>query len=282
MSMLRNAAELSRLRTGRAVATADRLEDDNNHVVHEQLARLRFVLERVNFTGRSVLDFGSGAGYVLDYLRQTAAPGPLAGIDCDPEIVHFARARYTDTEFTVGDAAAPGLDLGRRFDVVLSFEVLEHVCDQAAYLENAVRHLRPGGTLVVSTPNRDVFSLGESVSLHNSTHRRELTLLEFDRILSPLLSSTTLYGQRFRIKRLQRRYLAGTRHLLWRRRARARFESIFPRSNPVMRAYFRLEVYHDRLRTRTSPVRGARWYDFEFSNRDLQHAIWFVALGGRS
>src|SRR5215472_14187713 len=201
-----HTTELAHLRTGRAVATSTDLVADDSHAVHEQLARLRFVTRRLALASTSILDFGCGAGYVLDYLRQTGRPAELAGIDCDPEIIEFARAHYPDVDFELCDAAQPGLDLGRRFGVVLSFEVLEHVDDHVTYLDNMVRHLRPGGAIVVSTPNRDVFSLGERVSVHNSTHRRELDRAEFEQLLHPRVSAVTIYGQRFRDPSMQRRY----------------------------------------------------------------------------
>jgi SAM-dependent methyltransferase len=274
------SAELVYLRAGRAVATTTDLEADDSHAVQEQLARLRFVSSRLELTGRSVLDFGCGAGYVLDYLRG-ARPAHLAGIDCDPRIVEFARTHYPDVEFEVCDAAHPGLDLGRRFDVVLSFEVLEHIDDQATYLDNMVRHLRPGGTIVVSTPNREVFSLGERVSLHNWTHRRELNRAEFEHLLHPLLSTVTIHGQRFSDPRLQRRYVTATRHLLRRRQVRERLQASLSASSVMLRLYYRLEEYHDRLRVRASAVRRARWDDFEFTDSALERCIWFVAVGGR-
>lgn len=274
-------AELAHLRAGRAVATTRNLDVDDSHAVHEQLARLRFVRARLDLAGKSILDFGCGAGYVLDHLAQHASPGHLAGIDCDPEIVAFARRHYPGIDFRLGDAAQSGLDLGRRYDVVLSFEVLEHVDDQGVYLENMVRHLRPGGVLVVSTPNRAVFSLGESVSIHNATHRHELDRAELERMLRPLLAGLSVHGQRFRQAPMQRKYVAGTRHLLWRRRVRDLLhgQPFVPRL--VRSAYDRLEDYHDRLRVRTSAIRRAKWDDFEFVDRELERCVWFIALGCR-
>jgi SAM-dependent methyltransferase len=166
-------------------------------------------------------------------------------------------------------------------DVVLSFEVLEHIDDQATYLENMARHLRPGGMIVVSTPNREVFSLGERASLHNSTHRRELDRAEFERLLHPILPTATIHGQRFSDPHLQRRYMTATRHLLWRRRVRERLQAGLSASSVILRLYHRLEEYHDRLRVRGSAVRKARWHEFEFTDRALDRCIWFIATGAR-
>jgi hypothetical protein len=53
-------------------------------------------------------------------------------------------------------------------------------------------------------------------------------------------------------------------------------------SSPILRAYYRLEEYHDRLRVRPSALRRAKWYDFEFAERGLEQCIWFIAVGTQS
>lgn len=270
---------IEELRVGRAVATAVRLEDDDSFMVHEQLARLRFVLQHVKVEGMRVLDFGSGSGYVLDYLYRMSRPASAMGVDIDPAVVDFARSQCPHLEFVVRDASAPGLDLGRRFDVVFSFEVLEHVADQETYLKNLVRHLHPGGTAVISTPNRDIFSLGEAHSLHNPTHQRELKLVEFASLLSRFLGNIEIHGQCFSSSRMQRLYLANTRQLLWKRRVRSQLESHMTRANPLLKLYYRVEDSHDRYRAKHSPLKRVKWNDFAFRAERLEGAIWFISLG---
>lgn len=63
---------------------------------------------------------------------------------------------------------------GSSLDVVLNLQVIEHLWDQAGYLAESARVPRPGGLLMVSTPNRLTFSPGRDTPL-NPFHTRELT-----------------------------------------------------------------------------------------------------------
>lgn len=76
------------------------------------------------------------------------------------------------------------------FDVITSFETLEHVPDAEAMLRELRRVLRPDGTLVLSTPNR---SFRES---ENPYHVQEFTADELRTLLYQYFGAVTIYGQR--------------------------------------------------------------------------------------
>jgi SAM-dependent methyltransferase len=103
---------------------------------------------------QSVLDFGCGSGYGTARIAKFAARA--VGVDIAEDAVAFARARYQreNLEFRL---MAAGADLpfeDATFDVVLSFQVIEHVADVEGYLREIHRVLRPGGTFAVITPDR--------------------------------------------------------------------------------------------------------------------------------
>ena len=106
--------------------------------------------------GREVLDFGCGSGYgtarIADLCKR------IVGIDISTDAVEYARSKFRadNLEFTaiapVEQQPLPFAD--QSFDVVLSFQVIEHVPDVDRYLAEIGRVLRPGGIFVVATPDR--------------------------------------------------------------------------------------------------------------------------------
>src|SRR5438067_1543287 len=83
----------------------------------------------------------------------------LRGIELDPEIATLARARGIDVEMQQisvfeEDQIAAALRYGdASIDVVLAAEIIEHIVDSAGFVREIARVLRPGGVVLLSTPN---------------------------------------------------------------------------------------------------------------------------------
>lgn len=101
--------------------------------------------------GDAVLDVGCGAGRFLELVRSRGAKG--VGIETAPS----ARAQAISRGFDVYDVnvAEDSATVGRDFDVVCAFQVLEHVPDPVAFAEALVACTRAGGTIVVAVPNAE-------------------------------------------------------------------------------------------------------------------------------
>jgi len=106
--------------------------------------------------GLDVLDVGCGEHHVArigesnwlhGILEHTART--LVGVEISGELVGEMRK----AGYEVVQADAQMMNLGRRFDVVVAGELIEHVDDQLALLTNLKRHLRKDGRLIISTPN---------------------------------------------------------------------------------------------------------------------------------
>ena len=129
--------------------------------------------------GRDVLEAGCGEGYGADLLADVAHH--VIGLDYDESAVAHVKARYPRVEMRHGNLADLPLPDGS-VDVVVNFQVIEHLWDQPQFVAECLRVLRPGGALMMSTPNRITFSPGLGTPI-NPFHTRELNAAELTELL---------------------------------------------------------------------------------------------------
>ena len=155
----------------------------------------RYVFAAGLTTGRDTLDVACGTGYGVGYMAEKGAHR-TTGVDISLESVRYAHDRFGDiagVRFVCGDAVAlPFSD--DSFDVVVSFETLEHLRAYRRFLAECRRVLKRDGLLICSTPNRRVFSPNLPRPL-NPFHIKEFWPDEFQRLLGRYFSDITLYGQ---------------------------------------------------------------------------------------
>jgi SAM-dependent methyltransferase len=121
-----------------------------NPLERERAAVILSLLRGTGLARPRILDLGCGRGRLTAMLADL---GPATGVDLSGEAIAAARARWPEAQWIAGDLFAVDLPRGT-FDAVVSQEVIEHVEDQARYLDVAADALRPGGFLVLTTPNR--------------------------------------------------------------------------------------------------------------------------------
>lgn len=129
--------------------------------------------------GRDVLEAGCGEGYGADLLAEVATR--VVGLDYDESAVAHVRARYPRVDIRHGNLAELPLE-SASLDVVVNFQVIEHLWDQGQFVAECHRVLRPGGLLMMSTPNRITFSPGRDTPV-NPFHTRELDAAELTELL---------------------------------------------------------------------------------------------------
>jgi SAM-dependent methyltransferase len=123
-----------------------------------------------------VLEAGCGEGYGADLLAGVARL--VCGLDYDALTARHVAAAYPRVRAVRGNLA--GLPVRTAsVDVVANLQVIEHLWDQEGFLLECARVLRPGGRLLISTPNRLTFSPGRETPL-NPFHTRELAPSELD------------------------------------------------------------------------------------------------------
>ncbi len=153
----------------------------------------RYFFARSLCRGLDVLDVASGEGYGAALLAQVARS--VVGVEVAEDTVAHARAAYDapGLSFLHGDARRiPCPD--QSFDAVVSFETLEHFYEHDEFMAEVRRVLRPGGLLIISSPERDVYSPAGYPP--NPYHVHELTHAEFDTLLRANFGHVAMYAQR--------------------------------------------------------------------------------------
>jgi SAM-dependent methyltransferase len=128
---------------------------DRSRLTHDEFEHLARYRWAAGLLSGDVLDAACGTGFGSAILAGGGAR--VVGIDRDGPAVAIARRRAPGARFEV--APIPPLPFGDAgFDGAVSFETLEHIADDAGFLSELHRVLRPGGRLLLSTPNRAMSS----------------------------------------------------------------------------------------------------------------------------
>src|SRR5581483_10058293 len=156
----------------------------------EHMARYTFAARLA--AGKCVLDAGCGAGYGSAELARVA--DSVIGADIAAEAADFAREHYQLPNLRFEQASCTALPhADATFDLVVAFEVIEHLTDWHALLLEARRLLAPNGQFVVSTPNRLYYTESRGDRGANPFHVHEFDFEEFREELSRVFPHVTLF-----------------------------------------------------------------------------------------
>jgi len=159
-------------------------------IKHEHYHRYLFATRFCG--GKDVLDVASGEGYGSSVLSQVARS--VVGVDIDEPTVTYANQTYLSNNLSFRRGHAADLPIGTAsIDVVVSFETIEHLDQQAEFLAEAARVLRQGGLIIISSPNKPVYDQRNNES--NPFHLHELDQNEFLGLLTREFPNVILCGQ---------------------------------------------------------------------------------------
>jgi SAM-dependent methyltransferase len=162
-------------------------------IAYEHWHRYAFALSLAK--GKRVLDAASGEGFGSALLATVATS--VQGLDIDADAVAHARHRYAMAgrlDFERADITQLDHLPAASFDLIVSFETLEHVFDHDRLLDGFARLLAPGGVLLVSTPDKKNYT--DATGVANPHHLRELYRDEFDAALTVRFPHRALYAQK--------------------------------------------------------------------------------------
>ena len=159
---------------------------------YEHWARYAFAFELAR--GKRVLDAACGEGYGSAMLAGSATS--VLGVDIAEDAVAHARSRYgmqANLRFDRGDCTALDFAPGS-FDLIVSFETLEHVAAQKELIAGFARALTDDGILIVSSPDKRTYS--DVSGFRNEFHVRELYREELLALMAPHFPQVRLFGQK--------------------------------------------------------------------------------------
>ncbi|HXB71824.1 MAG TPA: methyltransferase domain-containing protein [Candidatus Acidoferrales bacterium] len=159
-------------------------------LLNEHLARYAFAVRLAR--GKRVLDAGCGAGYGSAELAQAAES--VIGVDIAAEAIEFAQANYRQPNLRFEQASCSALPFaGASFDLVVAFEVIEHLEDWRGFLQEACRVLAPAGQLIVSTPNKLYYTASRGIHGANPFHVHEFDFEEFHAELKAVFPYVSMF-----------------------------------------------------------------------------------------
>lgn len=151
----------------------------------------RYVYAQKLVAGKSVCDVACGVGYGSSYLAQTAKL--VVAMDVAAEAIDWALRYFNsnNTTFLTADVLEPW-PVGDKFDVITSFETMEHLASPERFLDNVNKHLLPGGTLLLSVPNGPLDLKRHS---DNYNHLQHFSDTQFKNLLNSRFSRVDYLSQ---------------------------------------------------------------------------------------
>jgi SAM-dependent methyltransferase len=159
---------------------------------NEHFARYAFAARLAR--RKRVLDAGCGSGYGSAELARWASS--VVGADASSDALAYAREHYPLPGLSFVQASCAELPFAAgTFDLVVAFEIIEHLQDWRGFLAEARRLAAPGGQCVLSTPNRDYYSDSRGPTGPNPYHAHEFSFAEFRDELRAVFPHVSLFLQ---------------------------------------------------------------------------------------
>src|SRR5271170_5706467 len=164
----------------------------NDDLWSEHLARYAFA--RRYAAGKRVLDAGCGTGYGSAELAQSAAD--VIGVDIAADAIEYAKTNYPIPGLRFIESSCTSVPFpAESFDVLVAFEVIEHLSDHRSFLDECARVLTRDGLFIVSSPNKRYYARTRAETGPNPYHEHEFEAGEFVRELERVFPNVRLLLQ---------------------------------------------------------------------------------------
>ncbi|HMJ71696.1 MAG TPA: class I SAM-dependent methyltransferase [Cyclobacteriaceae bacterium] len=162
--------------------TSEEIPSDNP--IHQRL--LKAYVVAADYIKGDVLEVGCGEGRGIDLVLPRAKS--YSAIDKIADVIDQLKTRYPTGTFYSGNIPPLAPFTDNAFDVVITFQVIEHIQDDISFLKEIHRVLKPGGLAIITTPNRPM-----SLS-RNPWHIREYTGQELGDICRKIFRTVDVKG----------------------------------------------------------------------------------------
>jgi 2-polyprenyl-3-methyl-5-hydroxy-6-metoxy-1,4-benzoquinol methylase len=157
---------------------------------HSHLERYRLAC---NYTsGKKILDVACGIGKGSNMMAQAGGAAFVDGFDIQAEAIRYANWRNSGPNLNFSVVNAETMDIPDVYDMVVSFETIEHLPNYRSFLINAKKSLKPGGQLLISTP---ISAKAVDLNPANPYHVREWGFNEFQKLLGEFFSLEKVFIQ---------------------------------------------------------------------------------------
>jgi len=124
-------------------------------IMQPVLRRIRRILPKSKVF--SLLDIGTGSGYLLSFLESEYPKASFAGLEYDSRLVELSKKKVKNANIKQGNAENFNFE-NSKFDVIVSLQVIEHLYNPSLMLNRIKSHLNQDGILVLTTPNLECLS----------------------------------------------------------------------------------------------------------------------------
>lgn len=160
----------------------------------KHIARYMFTYNFVQ--NKEVLDVGCGCGYGTKYIADSNAK-KVTGLDIEKDAIDYAKIHYEkeNLEYIVSDCNKVPF-LNNNFDVIVAYELIEHLRAPEIFLDEMFRLLKDDGTFLVSTPNKATYSPNTGIyDSPNEFHVREYYFDQFAGLLNNYFSNIEMFAE---------------------------------------------------------------------------------------